>query len=1169
MSPQDIVPAAGLNEIGGSGVLIAASLIRAAKNVKIYRSQCGDLSRRCLDLVSALQDHSPGLEGTRAQQAVDEVERVLTHIHKRVAKWAELGKMKSFVKQTEIKAELDSSYRELEACSVRFNISLHLYASTRSKELEEIRRRDHDELIEMITRFLHNNNLLKVTLASALPEDAHSVVQAIEQELREADFGETQERELQENFSELSRWVEGLPPMVDLSGNVTRSDHPIATGGSQDIYTGEWTGQEVALAYPRNQTRASQERFRRQVEIWRTLRHPNVLPLLGIAYIGNFVYSVSPYMEYGNIMQYLKIHPEAHRVLLLSEIASATEYLHSRGIIHGDLRGTNVLLSRDSHAFLADFGCARVEEVEVTGPTEALTYGSTRWLAPELMTQSNYVPTTRNTDVWSFGMLCVEIFTDNVPFNHIPNEAFIPLVIRDGTLPTRPEGDIITKGLTDAMWDLMNRCWRREPESRPKMPEIRETIQIVLPTRSASQMGRSSSLISGLHPSGTRPSLLSSSRPAHSTGLTPSSAPLHLPISPTRRDGPLSEQSRRLSSPATPSFHKSPIFKDIPLSSSPPSQVLLKPIPSPPNPSPLSSSLQSAQLHLSTTPESQRSLSPSIHQPDWSQRSLPPPFVQKSSTSSSNEVSLLLEQVHITSPSNPGSVRSPARGESTSTGSGLSPDRGPATSSGSLLDAAARDPQPVLRRAPDGAVEAGTLEGLVDRLVTDTHDRARDNEFQRIFVATYRLFTTGEDLFKILKRRFDEMGDMFRFSHNRVSIRYSILLFLRVWLSTEGEHMDRELLPLIGTFASAVSGSDTMREVAREITDVVGKNMDVVAAPPVSPLQPSGGHRPGPPPSPNQFKAADIALSLTVIEGEHYAEISQADYVAHLRGAISKHVEFATKVNNRLVNWIKKKILGPEDVQKRASHFKHFVLVAEECRKLQNFSSMSTIVAALQSATRASSTQLVLTRESSLSKSEKQILRQLEDLLDPRGDHRTYREALNNIKSPFVIPWLAVHLHSLKTFYDSNPSIVIVNQRPLINFGRCALLLKRIGEVQRYRPPAAADLLEKHHPPQHHRRRSSTSSGDSTTAGPGAGAAALAWVKAELENAPNSISSEKFEARVKELAEKERRMRETRELELRALGFGPPTPRTGTRGSSVRSPPARNASLDTTHPGWV
>lgn len=85
--------------------------------------------------------------------------------------------------------------------------------------------------------------------------------------------------------------------------------------------------------------------------------------------------------------------------------------------------------------------------------------------------------------------------------------------------------------------------------------------------------------------------------------------------------------------------------------------------------------------------------------------------------------------------------------------------------------------------------------------------------------------------------------------------------------------------------------------------------METVVAPPFSPLQPSSGHRPVSPPSLDQIKPADIALSLTLIEGERYAEITRADYVAHLRGAISKHIESATKVNNRLVNWVKNKIL--------------------------------------------------------------------------------------------------------------------------------------------------------------------------------------------------------------------------------------------------------------------
>jgi len=81
-------------------------------------------------------------------------------------------------------------------------------------------------------------------------------------------------------------------------------------------------------------------------------------------------------------------------------------------------------------------------------------------------------------------MLSIEIFTDNVPFSHISNEAFIPLAIRDGPLPTRPDQSITARGLSDAMWDLMNQCWQRNPESRPSMSEIREAIRNMHPPRS-------------------------------------------------------------------------------------------------------------------------------------------------------------------------------------------------------------------------------------------------------------------------------------------------------------------------------------------------------------------------------------------------------------------------------------------------------------------------------------------------------------------------------------------------------------------------------------------------------------------------------------------------------------------------------------------------------------
>ena len=98
---------------------------------------------------------------------------------------------------------------------------------------------------------------------------------------------------------------------------------------------------------------------------------------------------------------------------------------------------------------------------------------------------------------------------------------------------------------------------------------------------------------------------------------------------------------------------------------------------------------------------------------------------------------------------------------STSTGSNQSIDKSTSTSgSGGLLEAAVQDTDPLLRRTADGTVEAGTLVGLTDRLIKDTHNRAKDDDFRKVFLATYPLFTTGEDLFRSLKIRFEEMGDV-------------------------------------------------------------------------------------------------------------------------------------------------------------------------------------------------------------------------------------------------------------------------------------------------------------------------------------------------------------------------------------------------------------------------
>ena len=89
-----------------------------------------------------------------------------------------------------------------------------------------------------------------------------------------------------------------------------------------------------------------------------------------------------------------------------------------------------------------------------------------------------------------------------------------------------------------------------------------------------------------------------------------------------------------------------------------------------------------------------------------------------------------------------------------------------------MLDRAVMDPQAIVRRNAEGLVDAGTLEGLVGQLLADT---GKDQlEYRSAFLTSYRAFTTSEEVFNILQRRFDDMDRMAVITtEHRVSTRYS------------------------------------------------------------------------------------------------------------------------------------------------------------------------------------------------------------------------------------------------------------------------------------------------------------------------------------------------------------------------------------------------------------
>ncbi|KAJ7266635.1 kinase-like domain-containing protein [Mycena rebaudengoi] len=219
----------------------------------------------------------------------------------------------------------------------------------------------------------------------------------------------------------LSEACDELPSSLFITGVSGRDHNATFGGGFGDIYRASYGGKTVALKHMRTFYRGSELRrirlqFCREALIWQHLKHPYILPLLGIdrETFPSSLCMVSPWMENGTVLKYLEEHGRQDVDRLLWEVAQGLEYLHSRNIVHGDLRGGNVLIDNGEHAQLADFGLAVVTDATID-TTSTTQRGSLRWMAPELLNPELEFKRTRASDVYAFACLCVEVSIPGCP----------------------------------------------------------------------------------------------------------------------------------------------------------------------------------------------------------------------------------------------------------------------------------------------------------------------------------------------------------------------------------------------------------------------------------------------------------------------------------------------------------------------------------------------------------------------------------------------------------------------------------------------------------------------------------------------------------------------------------------------------------------------------------
>ncbi|KAH7325459.1 kinase-like domain-containing protein [Rhizoctonia solani] len=212
------------------------------------------------------------------------------------------------------------------------------------------------------------------------------------------------------------------------------------------------------------------KRAAHEIYVWSKCKHPNILELTGIAQYQDRIAMVSPWMKKWQPLLVLTQAPTVDRAQkLLMEL-----HIYTRGIVHGDLKGANIVVSDGHTPKLVDFGTSFLSHysLQFSGGTQSGAIFTIRYTvqAPEITLEtSNH---TMAGDVYGLGMTILEVITGLTPYHGI-NEAAVMRRVMEGANPPQPEQFMSNdRAQANNLWALLTRYWRSEADDRPSPTEV-------------------------------------------------------------------------------------------------------------------------------------------------------------------------------------------------------------------------------------------------------------------------------------------------------------------------------------------------------------------------------------------------------------------------------------------------------------------------------------------------------------------------------------------------------------------------------------------------------------------------------------------------------------------------------------------------------------------------
>ncbi|PON65343.1 Mitogen-activated protein kinase kinase kinase [Trema orientale] len=259
----------------------------------------------------------------------------------------------------------------------------------------------------------------------------------------------------------------------------------LGSGTYGTVYHGKWRGSDVAIKRIKKSCFAgrSSEQERLTKEFWSeaqilsNLHHPNVVAFYGVVPdgAGGTLATVTEFMVNGSLRHVLlkkdRSLDRRRKLIIAMDAAFGMEYLHSKNIVHFDLKCDNLLVNlRDPQrpiCKVGDFGLSRIKHnTLVSGGVR----GTLPWMAPELLNGSSR-RVSEKVDVFSFGISMWEILTGEEPYANMHCGAIIGGIVKNTLRPPIPER-------CDPEWrNLMEECWSPDPECRPSFTEITRRLR--------------------------------------------------------------------------------------------------------------------------------------------------------------------------------------------------------------------------------------------------------------------------------------------------------------------------------------------------------------------------------------------------------------------------------------------------------------------------------------------------------------------------------------------------------------------------------------------------------------------------------------------------------------------------------------------------------------------